>query len=164
LTIRPAEHVESIEVEETNRRPFTGEELKKLLNAANEEWQTMILIAFYTGLRLRDCANLTWQNIELHTGTINVLTEKTKRCQILPIAEPLNRHLQKLAGDNPNAPLCQNLHGKTASWLSSQFYAVMVEAKLVEERGHQSTGKGRDGRRDTSRVSFHSLRYNNTRR
>ena len=162
LEFSPAEHVASIEVEDCNRRPFTGKELKALLQVADVEWQTMILTAFYTGLRLRDCANLTWQNIELHTGTINVLTEKTKRRQVLPIAEPLNRQLQKLAGDNPNAPLCANLHGKNASWLSSQFYAVMVKAGLVEERGHQSTGKGRDGRRDTSRVSFHSLRYNTT--
>ncbi|MGH7969688.1 MAG: tyrosine-type recombinase/integrase, partial [Limisphaerales bacterium] len=27
---------------------------------------------------------------------------------------------------------------------------------------HQSTGKGRDSKRDTSRISFHSLRYNCT--
>ena len=162
LEFSPADHIESIEVEETNRRPFASKELKSLLQTANGEWQTMILVAFYTGLRLRDCANLTWQNIELHAGTINVLTEKTKRRQVLPIAEPLSRHLQKLAGDNPNAPLCPNLHGKKASWLSAQFYEVMVQAGLVNERGHESTGKGRDGRRDASRVSFHSLRYNTT--
>ena len=44
-------------------------------------------------------ANLTWKHVELHTGTINVLTKKTSRRQILPIAEPLSRHLQTLAGD-----------------------------------------------------------------
>ncbi|MDR3413597.1 MAG: site-specific integrase, partial [Formivibrio sp.] len=140
LEFSPAEHIESIEVEECNRRPFTSDELKKVLQAANAEWQTMILAAFYTGLRLRDCANLTWQNIELHTGTINVLTEKTKRRQVLPIAEPLSRHLQTLAGDNPTAPLCPSLHGKKAAWLSAQFYLVMVNAGLAEERDHQSTG------------------------
>jgi hypothetical protein len=50
LEFSPAEHVESIEVEEGNRRPFTNQELKDLLKAANAEWQTMILVAFYTGL------------------------------------------------------------------------------------------------------------------
>jgi hypothetical protein len=68
LEFSPAEHVESIEVEEANRRPFTDKELKSILKVADAEWRTMILIAFYTGLRLRDCANLTWRNIELHTG------------------------------------------------------------------------------------------------
>jgi integrase len=105
---------------------------------------------------------LTWLNIELHAGIINVLTEKTKRRQVLPLAEPLSRHLQTLAGDNPNAPLCPNLHGKNASWLSKQFYDVMVKAKLAEERDHQSTGKGRDAKREKSQISFHSLRYNTT--
>jgi len=163
LEFSPAEHIESIEVEDCNRRPFTSEELTAILKAANKEWQTMILTAFYTGLRLRDCANLTWQNIELHTGTINVLTEKTKRRQVLPLAEPLSRHLQNLAGDNPNAPLCSSLHGKKAAWLSAQFYAVMVKAGLAEERDHQkSTGKGRDAKREKSQISFHSLRYNTT--
>lgn len=162
LEFSPAEHIESIEVEDCNRRPFTSDELKKVLKKANDEWRTMILVAFYTGLRLRDCANLTWENVELHTGTINVLTEKTKRRQVLPIAEPLSRHLQTLAGDDTKAKLCPSLHGKKAAWLSAQFYAVMVKAELAEERDHQSTGKGRDGKREKSQISFHSLRYNTT--
>ena len=65
----------------------------------------MILTAFYTGLRLRDCANLTWRNVELHTGTLNVQTEKTGRQQVLPIAEPLTKHLSGMAGDDPDAAL-----------------------------------------------------------
>lgn len=162
LEFSPAEHVENIELQECNRRPFSSDELAKILKAANTEWRTMILVAFYTGLRLRDCANLNWQNIELHTGTINVLTEKTGRRQILPIAEPLNRHLQTLAGDDPKAPLCQSLHSKKAAWLSAQFYCVMAKAGLVEERDHQSSGKGRGAKREKSPISFHSLRYNTT--
>jgi integrase len=162
LEFSPAEHVQPVQVEESNRRPFTREELKKLLAVADPEWITMVLIAFYTGLRLRDCANLTWQNVELHTGIINVLTEKTGRRQVLPIAEPLARHLDKLAGDNPDAPLCPTLQGKNAAWLSAQFYNAMVEAGIAAERNHRGTGKGRDARRQTGRVSFHSLRYNTT--
>ena len=162
LEFSPAEHVTMIEVEETNRRPFSDEELKKLLCATDADWLTMVLLAFYTGLRLGDCANLTWRSIELHQGTINIQTEKTGRRQILPIAEPLNRHLQKLAGDNPDAPLCPELFGKTTPTLSNQFYDVMAKAGLVEKRNHKAKGKGRDARRDTGHVSFHSLRYNTT--
>lgn len=162
LEFNPAEHVESVETEEGKRRPFTDGELTKLLKVADPEWLTMILTAFYTGMRLRDCANLTWRNVELHTGTINVLTEKTSRRQVLPIAEPLARQLHTLAGDNPDAPLCPSLHGKNASWLSAQFYAVMVKAGLATERDHQTKGRGRAARREKSAISFHSLRYNTT--
>ena len=164
LEFNPAEHVEFIEAESEgeSRRPFTSKELTALLTHAGADWRTMIFVAFYTGLRLRDCANLTWRNVELHTNTLNVLTEKTKRRQVLQLAEPLARHLSTMAGDNPDAALCPTLHGKKASWLSSQFYAVMVKAGLVQERGHQSTGKGRDARRESNPISFHSLRYNCT--
>jgi len=162
LEFSPAEHVTTIEVEETNRRPFTDEELKKLLKTADAEWRTMILTAFYTGMRLGDCANLTWQNIELQNGTLNVQTEKTGRRQILPLAEPLSRHLQTLAGDNPDAPICPSLCGKATPLLSNQFYDVMATAGLVEKRNHKSKGKGRDAKRETGQISFHSLRYNTT--
>ena len=164
LEFNPAQHVEFIESESEgeNRRPFTSRELAALLTHANAEWRTMIYVAFYTGLRLRDCANLTWRNIELHTNTLNVLTGKTKRRQVLQLAEPLALHLSTMAEDNPDAALCPALYGKNASWLSSQFYAVMVKAGLVQERGHQSTGKGRDARRESNPISFHSLRYNTT--
>ena len=162
IEFSPAEHVTSVDVDESNRRPFTPEELKSLLKIASDEWKTMILTAFYTGLRLGDCANLTWQNIELQDATLNVQTEKTGRRQILPIAEPLNRHLQTLAGDDPDAPLCPGLYAKSPSVLSNQFYEVMVTAGLVEKRDHKGKGKGRDGRRETSKTSFHSLRYNTT--
>ena len=164
LEFNPAQHVEFIEAESEgeSRRPFTSKELTALLTHASADWRTMIFVAFYTGLRLRDCANLTWRNVELHTNTLNVLTEKTKRRQVLQLAEPLARHLSTMAGDNPDAALCPMLHGKNASWLSSQFYAVMVKAGLVQERGHHSTGKGRDARRESNPISFHSLRYNTT--
>ena len=164
LEFNPAEHIEFIEHESEgeSRRPFTGKELTALLSHANADWRTMIFVAFYTGLRLRDCANLTWRNVELDTNTITVQTEKTKRQQVLPMHEKLSQHLSDMAGDDPDAALCPTLHGKNASWLSSQFYAVMVKAGLVQERGHQSTGKGRDARRESNPISFHSLRYNCT--
>lgn len=176
LEFNPAQHVDAIQIESEgeSRRPFTAAELVKLITSAGSkklieeqktkgaEWRTMIFLSFYTGLRLRDCANLTWRNVELHTNTLNVLTEKTDRRQVLQLAEPLALHLSTLAGDNPDAPLCPTLHGKKASWLSSQFYAVMVDAGIVKERGHQKTGNGRDGKRESNPVSFHSLRYNCT--
>jgi integrase len=169
LEFNPAEHVESIEVEEANRRPFTDKELKSLLKVTEKDanWRTMLLLGYYTGLRLRDCANLTWRDIELHTGTLNIQTEKTGRQQVLPLAEPLSRHLSTNAGDDPDAALCPTLAGKPASRLSAQFYKIMVKAGIVEKRkygGNENDEKGKDNsdRRETGSVSFHSLRYNCT--
>jgi integrase len=162
LEFSPAEHITDIETADPTRRPFTRDELQKILRAADAEWRTMILVGFYTGMRVHDCANLTWRNVELHTGTINVKTEKTGRQQVLPIAEHLAPHLATLAGDDPDAPLCPTLYGKNSSWLSARFYSVMVKAGLAEERDHQTKGKGRASKRQKSQISFHSLRYNTT--
>jgi integrase len=159
LEFNPAQHVQFIEQEESNRRPFTKEELGKLMKAVKGEWKTMVMLGFYTGQRLRDCANLTWQEVG---GTVGLTTMKTGRSQDVPIADPLSRHLSKIAGDKPDAPLCPTFAGKKASWLSAEFYKVMVKAGIVQKRSHQSTGKGRDGKRDTGQISFHSLRHNAT--
>ena len=122
----------------------------------------MVLLGYYTGLRLRDCANLTWKRISLLEASINLATQKTGRKQDLPIAEPLLKHLNTLAGDKPDAPLCPSLVGRDAAWMSAQFYGVMVKAGVVEKRSHASKGKGRDARRDSGSISFHSLRHNTT--
>ena len=119
----------------------------------------MILIAFYTGQRLSDCVALTWRNVDLVAATIALTTKKTGRRMVLPLASPLEKHLSKQAGDDPDAPLCPMLHGKPASWLSNQFHGVMARAGLVKGRNHEGKGKGRDAGRTLSPVSFHSLRY-----
>jgi len=144
LEFSPAEHVEAIETEAVSRRPFTRGEITKLLTASDSaelqkqlktegpEWRTMILVGFYTGLRLRDCANLTWREVDLLKAVVAIKTEKTGRIQVLPIAATLARHLDTLVGDNPDAPLCPTLRGKDASKLSAAFYELMVKAKIVE--------------------------------
>src|SRR6185503_13130581 len=119
-------------VKRHERRPFTIPELKRILNAANEEWRGMILTGLYTGLRLGDIAVLTWANVDLQQRELIVSTQKTGRRQILPLATPLLRHLETLpAGDNPTAPLfpssyeckARNPHGGP---LSNQFYGILV--------------------------------------
>jgi integrase len=63
------------------RRPFTLAELKRILEAANDEWRGMILVGLYTGLRLSDVATLTWPNLNLQREEIRVTTSKTGRRQ-----------------------------------------------------------------------------------
>lgn len=162
LEFSPAQHIEPIAEDESNRRPFSAAELRKLMAKADGEWRTMVLLGYYIGQRLRDCANMTWRRVDLLEGTINLSTKKTKRRQDIPIAEPLLKHLSTLAGDDPDAPLCPSLHNQPASKLSAAFYRLMVDAGLVEKRDHQSKGKGRDGKRERTGISFHSLRYNTT--
>jgi integrase len=148
------------------RRAFTLQELKKLLAVCNDDWKTAVLIGLYTGLRLGDVQSLTWTNLDLQRQELTCTTQKTGRVQILPLAKPLLRHIETLpAGDDPRAPLCPALQGKTVSWLSNQFFEIMATAGLVKSRGdHQKKeGKaGRSTRRQMSPISFHALRHTAT--
>ena len=145
------------------RRAFSMEELRRLLALASQDWQTMILVGLYTGLRMQDIANLTWANLDLAKQEIVTATRKTDRTQLLPLALPLARYLETLpTGDNPTQPLCPNLRGKSSSWLSNQFYDLMAAAGLVEARDHQGRGRGRGRRRTLNAISFHALRHTAT--
>lgn len=162
LEFSPAQHVELVETVAGKRRALTLDEIKTLLSVASADWRTMILLGLYTGQRLQDCASLTWREVDLLQSAISLRTQKTDRAQVLPIAEPLARHLATLAGDDPDAPLCPGLHGKRSSWLSGQFHKLMVQVELAQTRDHVGKGKGRDAKRETSKVSFHSLRHSAT--
>ena len=165
FSINPAAHVENLDDSGRNqRRAFTLEELRKLLEVASQEWRTMILVGVYTGLRLGDCAALCWNNLDLQRSEITITTAKTQRTQILPIAATLRRHLETLpASDDPLAPLCPNLHGKGSPSLSNQFYNLMATAGLVQARkDHRSTGKGRKAKRQMIDIGFHALRHTAT--
>lgn len=145
------------------RRAFKLEELKKLLEVADAEWRTMILMGIYTGQRLGDIAALDWGNIDLQRSEITLTTQKTGRTQIIPLAKPLLKHLEGIAGsDVPDAPLCPSLVGNGPSWLSNQFYDLMTKAKLVPARTHQKAKEGRDKRRTLHALSFHALRHTAT--
>lgn len=104
LPDNPAAKVTSLKSADSKRRPFTLAELKTLLDLASLEWRGMILVGLYTGLRLKDIASLTWNNVDLQENQIAVSTSKTDRRQILPIAKPLRAYLDELpAGDSPAA-------------------------------------------------------------
>ncbi len=166
----PAAKVQTLKAVEGNRRPFTMDELKILLEVASQEWRGMILAALYTGQRLKDIASLTWANVDLQRDEFRFATSKTGRRQVIPIARPLRRHIDTLsAGDDPGAPLFPNAFkiataNRDMSALSQQFHDLLVAAGLALPRPPKwkPQGKGRDAPRSRSEVTFHSLRHTAT--
>jgi integrase len=150
------------------RRPFTVGELKGVLAVADDEWRSMILFGLYTGQRLGDVSSLTWANVDLQRSEIRLVTRKTGKTLILPIAAPLRKHLESLpAGDNPDAPLhpraftILEAQGKTGH-LSNQFADLLSQAGLREKKAHRKTGENGVGRgvgSATGGLSFHCIRH-----
>jgi integrase len=167
LTVNPAVRVKFLKSsKESKRRAFTLPEIKRILKACgdNQEWRGMVLFGLYLGQRLGDLAKLTWRSVNLDQGEIAFTAKKTGRRVVLPLVQPLADYLASLpARDDPNAFIFPNsaAHKRTTS-LSNQFREILVEAGLCEPRSSkasEATGKGRSGRRETSEISFHSLRH-----
>lgn len=164
----PAEFVDTIRDKQAiaSRRVFTLPELSAVLSVADDEWRTMIYFGLYTGQRLGDIAGLTWANVDLHKREIRLVTRKTGKRLILPIAPPLQHFLEGLsssdAHDEPLHPrafaILQKQNGKTGH-LSNHFADLLAAAGLREKKAHRSTGVGRGGNRDKGGLSFHSLRH-----
>ncbi len=170
IDVNEAERVTMIRVKarEQSRRPFSMDELQQIMKVANDEWRGLVLMGLYTGLRLSDVATLTWANVDLQELEIRVVSGKTDRQQIIPIARVLLKHLESLpSSDDPNGPLfpeasAARLRSQYGGTLSNQFHQILVSAGLVKKRPHTKAGEGRSAKRAASELSFHSLRHTAT--
>jgi integrase len=152
-------------VKTKTRRPFTLEEIKMVLGASEGEWRGMILCGTYLGQRLGDIARLTWSHVDLQAGEISLRTRKTGRLVQIPLAQPLRDYIEGLpAGDDVHAPLFPKAHALIDAGqgpqLSRQFGEILASVGLasVDRLSHKAKAPGRDRKRATSELSFHSLR------
>ncbi len=142
------------------RAVFTTAEVRMLVDAAHDEWPTLILLAYFTGARLGDCVRLAWADVDLTAGTISYTQSKTGKKVTVPIHPELAAHLDKLAStDNPQPfimPHMASLKSSGRNGLSQGFKRIMrkagVDGQIVEGKGV----------RKLSRRSFHALRHSFT--
>jgi integrase len=169
ISDNPAEFVDAVRIrsaEVRSRRPFTIDELRAVLAEADDEWRSMILFGLYSGQRLGDIARLTWENVNLQAAELRLVTGKTGRRIILPLAGALKVHVESLpASDNPQTPLHPKSfelvarQGKSAG-LSNQFAALLADAGLRPKQPHRKThGTGRGKGSSQAGLSFHCLRH-----
>jgi integrase len=154
------------------RRPFTISELQKILSVADDEWKGIILLGLYTGQRLGDISRLTWQNVDLEKNELRLITRKTGRRQMIPLATALVEYFENLdATDDPKQPLFPGAMAKLSTAkngesgaLSNAFRDILESAGMVETRAkdHRKEGQGRSARRQVSELSFHCLRHTAT--
>jgi integrase len=138
---------------------FTPEQIAELIKAApSEDWKGAILCGYYTGLRLRDVADLEWSAVDLDKRTITVTTRKTLRTVTVPIHPQFRAWLEKQTRGIGKAPVFPTLAGKSGggkSGLSMAFKRIMERAKIKGRLLREATGEGRS----PSSLSFHSLRH-----
>ena len=159
IPMNPAAAIESLPKEESVRQPFTPAQIKATLKVASSDWRIAILFGFYTGARLSDIANMTWDFVDFEKGTISFVARKTNKETTIPLHPQLKDALLDSAGqDDPNAPIMPTLVGKStggAHGLSSTFAKIMAKAKIDPKPIKSGEGKART----KNSLSFHSLRH-----
>jgi integrase len=173
IPTNPAEAVKTFDVEKEARDVFTHEQLCAVVAKASQEWKTAILLAYYSGLRLKDAVSLSWDNVNFELRQIRYFPRKSNRGlsrrpdwkkhvtgQLeVPLMPEVEAHLLAMAStDDPTAKLCPTLAGKSTGGnrgLSRMFQHVMAAAGIYSDRGVEKKGKGRQFKT----LGFHSLRH-----
>jgi integrase len=159
VSVNPCLAIKPLKNKPQRKGVFTPEQVAALLKAAKGDWRGLILLAFYSGQRLLDCANLRWRDVDLVSGikTIRFQVRKTGAEVVTVIHQALEDYLLSLpTPDADDEYIFPTLAGRRASLLSKQFGELMEQAHI--ERGvirERTTYGGRS----VSALSFHSLRH-----
>jgi integrase len=158
----PCEFVDPVKVTDSRkRRGFTIEEIASVLSVADPQWQSLIKFGLYSGQRLGDLSRLTWSNVDLERNELRMVTAKTGKTIILPLAGPLRHHVETLPiADSLEEPIHPRAFAqKRIASLSNQFGDLLAQAGLREKVSHKKQGEGRSAKRAANELSFHSLRH-----
>lgn len=166
LTHNPADAVESVAMPaggtdgaSAGREAFDAEQIAALLRTASPDWKTVILLAYFTGARLQDVANMRWEAVDLPGRVLQFIAQKTRKPVAVPLHPDLEAHLLELpAPDAGRAFLAPSLAGKSTagkSGLSMAFRRLMERANVAGTVQRKAAGKGRT----VNSLSFHSLRH-----
>lgn len=161
LLTNPTANVQVPAVESESKQPFTLPQVKSIFLVANGDWRTAVMFGYHTGIRLSDCANLTWANIDLEAKLLRFRPSKTtrhKKSVMCPMHPTLYAHLLTVpSSDRAEAPIMPTLAGRYTggrSGLSAKFDALLAEANIDNPFVTKGEGKGRRFRS----LGFHSWR------
>jgi integrase len=161
LTVNPAEAVDLPGTDIVQRAAFSPAEVKMLVDAADGEWKTLILLAYYTGARLSDCCRMEWEAVDLANGVLTYTQGKTGKEVAVPIHPDLRTRLEGLAGlDTAPKFIMPGMADKGPGGrhgLSETFKGIMRKAGVDAQRVERDVGV-----RTLSRRTFHALRHSFT--
>jgi len=115
-----------------HRKPFTPEELQKLLAAAQDDafMYPLIVTAACTGMRRGDVCSLKWADVDLDAGMLTVKTSKTGGNVEIPIFAPLQAVLKGLGkpGKGFVYPEAAEMLKVNANGLTWRFKKIVTKA------------------------------------
>ncbi len=127
---------------------LTDDECKALLEAAEPEWRTMILVALQTGLRQGELLGLQWGDINLELGYLHVQrsisrgrigTPKSNKHRTVPLSNDVMEALKAYRHNRGPWVFCdRNGEFLTDGQCRRPLQRAMKAAGIKKPRGHNS--------------------------
>ena len=185
ISRNPFEKIKPKTLRTHSRRELTIEELRTILDRATGDLALLLYLGASTGLRLGDCATMTWGDVDLARGIIRRIPNQTARKNGKPvlvgIPPALHQRLTAIAGAARTGyvmPTMAERYRRDPSLLTNAVKAHVIECGIdVHAPGTgERIKRGPDGTpardektgkvdvEDTGRpavvdVGFHSLRH-----
>jgi len=148
-----------------SRRAFTTAELRTICRAARGEMRVLVGLGLFTGLRLGDACRLTWGNVDLVRGMIDLVPSKTKRkgkTLSIPIHPALRALLQEAGERGQRQADAFVLPSMAADYNRDRRAPAINFGNFLTSLGMVTTEAipaGVRRVRQVARAGFHSLRH-----
>lgn len=176
--LRPAKH------RPRGRRELSTVELRRVCESAAGELRLLLALGIYSGMRLADCATLTWDAVDFGQGVIMVTPVKTARTSGKQVRIPLHPKLREMleearreaVGEYVLADTARTYDGRpdtVTDRIQRHFWANGIDChakgtgqQLDRNANGEPKRDAKDrplfvatGRRAVVSVGFHSLRH-----
>jgi integrase len=145
-----------------HRKPFTEDEIEAILKAAAADSVVgpVVITAACTGMRLGDCAQLSWASVNLKMGMLNVDVHKTDTPVQIPLLPPLRQVLESRQPTPDDEGYCfpeaRAIYDRNSQILNRHLKEILVQAGVKgDEVEVQPKGKRQ---RKPSRRGFHAFK------
>ncbi len=93
VELNPVQKVRKLKVTQIKDRILSGDEIAAILDMPEGKDRLMILTALFTGMRLNEVLNLTWDDIDFGRGILHVFQSKTSKNLDIPLSDCLRTAL-----------------------------------------------------------------------
>ncbi len=161
--VRQLDRSERPRQEDRERRILSHTELERLIRSADEPYRTIIATAAALGLRLGEVLGLTWQDVDLETGTAAVRFQIDRRGRRVPLKTRRSRRVIEAPGSVVSALRTHKLrspHSQPQDFVFATREGGPMEHRNVAQRGLLRTARRAKLDGGGKRLpTFHELRH-----
>ena len=128
--------VQAAPIPETNKTPFSEEEIQIMWRVQDVPWADSVLFLLYTGFRISEMLDLTLDSVDLKNGTITGGTKtKAGKNRIVPIHSKL-RNIVKRRVKEGGTHLFSNVKRYCSQSMYRIFWREVMEAANMQHTPH----------------------------